>query len=678
MRENLEINPDAINEKIELSPIDKYLKFNRFPWKLVIHMALLVFTTIQTLNMVDLVATYQKPMLQAFKYVLMNSTDQDFSQTFFTLSDFQTHLQGLTTTLSDLGSYMLNRVDSSDATYNFEVYYTDPLDANFTSQSDATEFFAAQNAFNNYTYPVPDITAGIFQPFNYSNITDIKAFIQKIESMNFNIENLYTSSQLVSSQFICYNWSITLQYQFVSMSHIVTTLQAFPTYCQLPNNSDASSPESIRSFYPKNQSDNVNFAKVQTYTPFGNNLNILHIVVFCLAVASLVFGWFYVYEMGLLYMSTRHAKHMNEVNINNEPHDPKDPYHESWEDLSFTEKFRFFDVFLIVTMLGNIFQILGSIIAIYQNFTPDTSSAILSIKEACVGLGCMCCWFNIIKYLSYNKDFKATTNILSRSTTDFLKFLVGIIPLYMAFVFLGRCIFWKYEKFETTQHAIVALFAIMAGDIIDETYTDTAAEGIFSLIFLTVWLLLFMSAVHNVFISIISEGFRSKFLEDRYQELFNMYALGGKNEVSKVNTDDQGQSKPNMPEEQTKEDVLSLMPYLRRDSDMNFDPLNREKMRKIEMEKQKLKETILEKTDEVEKILGNMKDAVNEFCSVNKDKEEKKIVKNCFLKCLKDLHLFMKAELSKDQSNNLNLSRSGLDVNDPSNEKPSEASEKSY
>lgn len=56
----------------------------------------------------------------------------------------------------------------------------------------------------------------------------------------------------------------------------------------------------------------------------------------------------------------------------------------------------------------------------------------------------------------------------------------------------------------------------MAGDIIDESYTDTAAEGVLSVAYLTIWIILFMAAVHNVFISIISEGFRNKFLEDRY------------------------------------------------------------------------------------------------------------------------------------------------------------------
>lgn len=54
--------------------------------------------------------------------------------------------------------------------------------------------------------------------------------------MNFNINNLLTSSQLVESQILCYNWTISLQYEFIAMSHIVATLNAQPTYCTTPNN----------------------------------------------------------------------------------------------------------------------------------------------------------------------------------------------------------------------------------------------------------------------------------------------------------------------------------------------------------------------------------------------------------------------------------------------------------
>ncbi len=188
-------------------------------------------------------------------------------------------------------------------------------------------------------------------------------------------------------------------------------------------------------------------------------------------------------------------------------------------------------------MIGNLFQILGSMISVFQNFIPANSTMFLSIKETFVGIGCRCCWFNLIKYLTYNKQFKTTTDILSISMRELVRFLVGVIPFYLGFVFLGRCLFWKYEKFESTQHAIVALFSIMTGDIVDESYTDTNGEGILSKVYITIWIILFMLAVHNVFISIISEGFRNKFIETRYQELFNMYALGDTDSISKLKVD---------------------------------------------------------------------------------------------------------------------------------------------
>ena len=56
--------------------------------------------------------------------------------------------------------------------------------------------------------------------------------------MNFNVQNLYTTSQLVESQTLCFNWTINIQYKFIAMSHIIATLQAQPIYCQKQNTTD--------------------------------------------------------------------------------------------------------------------------------------------------------------------------------------------------------------------------------------------------------------------------------------------------------------------------------------------------------------------------------------------------------------------------------------------------------
>jgi hypothetical protein len=44
-----------------------------------------------------------------------------------------------------------------------------------------------------------------------------------------------------------------------------------------------------------------------------------------------------------------------------------------------------------------------------------------------------------------------------------------------------------------------------------------------------------------------------------------------------------------------------------------------------------------------------MKDIVNEFCTVNKDKTEKRRVKDAFLKCLRNMHMFIKSEMTSKE-----------------------------
>mmetsp|Transcript_20923 Transcript_20923/g.18260 ORF Transcript_20923/g.18260 Transcript_20923/m.18260 type:complete len:120 (-) Transcript_20923:633-992(-) len=109
-------------------------------------------------------------------------------------------------------------------------------------------------------------------------------------------------------------------------------------------------------YAPGNLRKTIELSSTSTQAPFGQNLYALHFIVLILAVISLVFQWVYIYEMGLLYMSTRHATHMNQVKQFNDRAEMKEgPYSSSWENLSLMDKIKFFDIFLLITMVGNIF-----------------------------------------------------------------------------------------------------------------------------------------------------------------------------------------------------------------------------------------------------------------------------------------------------------------------------------
>jgi hypothetical protein len=59
----------------------------------------------------------------------------------------------------------------------------------------------------------------------------------------------------------------------------------------------------------------------------------------------------------------------------------------------------------------------------------------------------MLAWITILKYLQYNNNLNLMTATLSKSWGNLFFFLLGVMPFFLGFVFLGQTIFWKYSKF---------------------------------------------------------------------------------------------------------------------------------------------------------------------------------------------------------------------------------------
>ena len=43
----------SLKDKIVLGPIDRYKKYNHFPWKFIIHILLIVITSMQVLTIIE-------------------------------------------------------------------------------------------------------------------------------------------------------------------------------------------------------------------------------------------------------------------------------------------------------------------------------------------------------------------------------------------------------------------------------------------------------------------------------------------------------------------------------------------------------------------------------------------------------------------------------------------------
>lgn len=105
----------------------------------------------------------------------------------------------------------------------------------------------------------------------------------------------------------------------------------------------------------------------------------------------------------------------------------------------------------------------------------DERLAIFERKELLIGLGVMLAWVTILKYLEYSPNLNLMSATLSKSWSNLLVFLLGVMPFFMGFVFLGQTIFWKYNKFEDTSSSVITLFSLLNGDIVNDTFLETWA-----------------------------------------------------------------------------------------------------------------------------------------------------------------------------------------------------------
>ena len=180
-----------------------------------------------------------------------------------------------------------------------------------------------------------------------------------------------------------------------------------------------------------------------------------------------------------------------------------------WDQLTFREKLLFFDMWFVFCIIGNFIQIWASILSATVDFDVETYKT-KSLLDVLVGFSCWFAWLNLLRYLEYNKDIHLLTNVMRNSGPQILRFMIGFLPIFFGYVFLGVCLFWRYTKFENVNEAIITLFSLVMGDLVFTTFTDVIGVGIIGEIYLFSFVVLFIVCVHNIFVSIICSKAQEK------------------------------------------------------------------------------------------------------------------------------------------------------------------------
>jgi hypothetical protein len=141
----------------------------------------------------------------------------------------------------------------------------------------------------------------------------------------------------------------------------------------------------------------------------------------------------------------------------------------------------------IFCLIGNIIQICASFLSLFDTKHTGTGSEIL------IGFGCMFAFINIARYIEYSESYSIIYTTIRGAMPNVVRYLIGVMPIFLGFVFFGLCIFWKSERFTSTSDVMIILFALAQGDSVYDTFKDLKGFSFFiGQIYLYLFCILFL------------------------------------------------------------------------------------------------------------------------------------------------------------------------------------------
>ncbi|KAF4668669.1 Tubulin tyrosine ligase-like, member [Perkinsus chesapeaki] len=193
--------------------------------------------------------------------------------------------------------------------------------------------------------------------------------------------------------------------------------------------------------------------------------------------------------------------------------------HSFLKDSSFCDKLTVINLWLIFSFIGNILQLtaVGYVFLVQQ---PD-----VYLRINLIGFSTAFALVSLVQYFAHFRSLYILYSTLAHGIPQIIKFLVGVLPVYVSFVVCGVCLFgFQSHWFIGLGDSSNALFSLLNGDQIHDTFTNLKDISVIgSRLFLYSFLALFIYVVLNIFITIAEDAFFTvKFLQEGAGPITNM------------------------------------------------------------------------------------------------------------------------------------------------------------
>lgn len=215
-----------IKDHLYMPPLKKYQKYGHFPWKLVIHCLIILFTTLEVFFIVNQNTIYTYNQYTVFNKVFLNPKasggDSGLTNTFilFSSSSLRKYIQS---TISNY--YSINSI----AIDNYEYFYNDH--GLRETPKLLVSYFDNEQALNKgfkFEYSLGQNNIG---PFERENSEE---FIECIEEFYITFKLKHKLEKYQKAPRTCYVWNFKQRYNFSHHGSIVTELSTDNYSCESP------------------------------------------------------------------------------------------------------------------------------------------------------------------------------------------------------------------------------------------------------------------------------------------------------------------------------------------------------------------------------------------------------------------------------------------------------------
>mmetsp|Transcript_12988 Transcript_12988/g.51805 ORF Transcript_12988/g.51805 Transcript_12988/m.51805 type:complete len:812 (+) Transcript_12988:179-2614(+) len=474
--------PIPDKERVLLTPFNQWRKYRNFPIKIVLHLLIVVFVTVQALMLSTEFIPYGSANQACFQTTFLL---EEYRDGIFSVYDFLDVLRSTVDNYYAFPEYSVNRYDHIiDADTGLPV----PI------MMTVTRYQSLDGPFWNHTIhdPTHKIDDDDFEG-DFSLVTN-KFELDADNALGAFDISLDDGGKKLLDMFY-FVTSVRLDFSFRTIN--VGPLAVLPVMWDITLYFDING--GMIDFSILVQFRVSNTAGLSGYDIFTS----LTVMLLVLSVASLLLSVQALYHNLRVFQRVKRSyKQLSRYSLASDTFP-------NWQTIPFSAKSSFFCMWSAFNTFGCLCIVVSCLLGLSAEFGFATSAEYYVVY----GFGCLLVSCNMLRYFEYNKKFYVHISTLRNASTHILRFVISVTPVYWGYAIFGVLNFGPYNwRFANLDEASVTLFALLTGDDIHDTFKDIVDGGyplpIVSRIYIYSFCIIFITTVLNVFIFIIEDSYR--------------------------------------------------------------------------------------------------------------------------------------------------------------------------